>query len=505
MFRRQEMRSPLGSPYVFKIMNRYVRNFLVVLLLLSMGTYSCELDKVDPCPCIKSIEPGTARSGEDITLTGEFVNYDSARDRITVDGIVVQPEDFFGNQIRLKIPNGISSEKVPVSLSIEGCNSDGLENCKGLFDYKKVTVSGFSTANPEPTGQKEDTVRITGNNFRSEDFDLNKVMFGNVPADNIVMVSESQIVLLVPKGADTGNLTVSVDGFEANAGEFTYLYSKVSDEAIGLSSPNFISPVGISTDAEGNIFVADEGANQIFKIAAINGLKETFAGNPFGFSGDNPGEVSRADSRFYSPWDIVMDQDEIKYVADFGNKKLRRIVTDRVFNIIELVEGPISVAVNQSKDLFFTDGSNTIKMLPNDSMAVQDFASNLNKPTGLFMAENGNLYVADTENHKIKYIEAQTGNIVDVAGNGNEDLADGPADEASFDNPKDILVDDRDNVFVADSGNHIVRVITPTGYVYTLAFGFNEPNAIAVYETLQELALYVADTQNNRVMKIVYE
>lgn len=486
-------------------MEKSKRNIWPALLVIVLLVYSCELDKVAPCPCITSIEPSMARAGEDITLTGEFVNYDSSKDRITVDGIVVQPEDFFGNQIKLKLPSGIGNEKVSVVLDIDGCNSDGLENCKGSFDYRKVSVTGFSTPFPPFTGRMEDTVRIAGSNFRTEDADLNKVMFGNVPADNIVSATENQLVLLVPKGAETGNLTVSVDGFEANAGEFTYFYSVASSQLVGTTAPNFISPVGITTDGEGNVFVADEGANQIFQISAATGFKETFAGNPTGTSGDNLGEVNRSDSEFYRPWDITLDQDEIKYVSDFGNKKLRRIVTDRVFNIIDFINSPISVAVNQNRDIFFTDGSNNIKILPKGSTVVQDYASNFNNPTGLFMAENGDLYVADTENHKIKYIEAQTGTIIDLAGNGVKDLANGLADVASFDTPKDILIDDRDNVFVADSGNHIVRVITPTGHVYTLTGSFNEPNAIAIYETLQELVLYVADTKNSRVVKVIYE
>ena len=485
-------------------MNKSLRNIVVALLLSLLGVYSCDkLVEIDACPCITSIVQSTARSGEDITLNGDFTNLDTTSDIITVNGGKVDYE-IVGSQIIAKVPANISSENVVVAIDANGCGNVP-ESCKISFDYKKVTVTGFTASFPEHTGSMEDTVRITGTNFRAEDADLNKVMFGSVAADNIVSATEDLLVLLVPKGAETGNLTVSVDGFEATAGEFTYYYTEVDREAVGLNAPNFISPVGIATDADGNVFVADEGTHQIFKIFAATGIKEIFAGDPTGTPGDNLGEVSRSDSKFNRPWDIALDQDEIKYVTDYGNKKLRRIVTDRVFNIIELTDPPVSVAVNQNKDLFFTDGTNSIKMLPKESTVIQDYAGNFNGPTGLFMADNGNLYVADTENHKIKYVEAQTGTIIDVAGNGVRNLANGLAAQASFDTPKDILIGDRDNVFVADSGNHIVRVITPTGYVYTLADSFNEPNAIAVYETIQELALYVADTKNNRVMKIVYE
>ena len=493
-------------------MKRPVAYLLTALIVLLMGFYSCELDKIDPCPCITTINPSTARSGETITLNGEFINYNASRDRITIDGMEVQPEDVFGNDIQVKLPTGIDDSKVTVVVNINGCNSNALTTCVSSFDYKKVEVTSINPI----MGRMGDTLTIFGSNFRTQDPVENTVMFGNVVADNVFLANDDRLVLIIPKGAETGNVSVTVDGFEVPAGDFTYFYSAVSGQTVmGASclAPNFLRPVGIATDSEGNVFVADEEAHQIFKISAATGVKEFFAGDITGLPGSNPIETDLSSSKFNRPWDISLDKDEIKYIADFANGQLRKIETDRVATIIDGISPPYSIAVNQDKDVFFSDITNTIKTLPQGSTTVENYANGFNNPTGIFMAENGDLYVADTQNHKIKYVEASTGNVIDVAGDGNGMFGDGTVDIASFNRPRDLLIDDRDNIFVADSGNNRIRVITPTGLVYTLfgngnsncANGLDEPWGIAVYQTLQQLTLYVADTENSVIKKIIYE
>lgn len=486
---------------------------MATVSILGLFTSSCKLDEIDPCPCITSITPATARAGESITLAGEFVNFDAGRDRITIDGTPVQPDDVFGNQLKVTLPTGIQNEKVPIVVNINGCNSNALESCTSSFDYKKVTATAISRT----TGRMDDTLRITGANFRVQDKTENAVDFEGVAVDNIVSASENQLVVIVPKGAETGNVRVTVDGFEVIAGEFTYFYTAEfgSAEVLGSSCafPNFERPIGITADLQGNIFVADEEAHQIFKINATTGAKEHFAGNMAGLPGSNPVETDLASSNFNRPWDVALDQDEVKYIADFANGQLRKIEADRVITVIDGLNPMYSVVANQNKDLFFSDITNIIKMLPQGSSVVENYASGFNNPTGLFIAENGDLYVADTENQKIRYIEATTGNIIDVAGDGNKTYADGLATEASFNDPRDLLIDDRNNIFVAESGNNRVRVITPTGYVYTLYgnggtscdSGLNNPWSITVHETLQQLTLYVADTENGVVKKIIYK
>ncbi len=483
----------------------------IFLLIFLLGSYSCELDKIDPCPCITSISPSTARTGETVTLSGEFVNFDASKDRITIDGMEVVPEDVFGNDIKVKLPAGIDELKVSVVVNIGGCNSNALESCESSFEYK----AAMATAINKNTGDKEDTLIITGSNFRDDEAQ-NSVLFGSVPG-TIYSAMEDRLVVLVPVGAETGDVSVIVDGFKTIAGEFTYFYSIVeqSVEVLGTSCaiPNFDRPTGIVADADGNVFVADEQANQIFRIDAITGMKESFAGDVAGTPGDNPIETDLSNSKFNRPWDIALDKDENKYIADFANGKLRKIETDRVSTIADGIIGPLSVAVNQNNDVFFLHITNTIKMLPSGGGTFQDYADGFNNPTGLFVAENGDVYVADTQNHKIKYVEAATGNVIDLAGDGDPAFENGPVGTASFNTPRDVLFDDRDNIFVADTGNNRVRVITPTGYVYTLygsessscLGGLNKPWSIAIHETLQQLTLFVADTENGVVKKMIYE
>ena len=125
----------------------------------------------------------------------------------------------------------------------------------------------------------------------------------------------------------------------------------------------------------------------------------------------------------------------------------------------------------------------------------------------------GNVYVADTNNHRIRKITA-TGQVTTLAGNGTAAFADGAGVNARFDLPYGVAVDGAGNVYVADTANHSIRKITATGQVTTLAGNgttagivngtgvnarFNNPYGVAVDGAGN---MYVADTLNHRIRKI---
>jgi sugar lactone lactonase YvrE len=140
-------------------------------------------------------------------------------------------------------------------------------------------------------------------------------------------------------------------------------------------------------------------------------------------------------------------------------------------------------------------------------------AAQFRNPSGVAVDRFGNIYVADTGNHCIRRIAAN-GDCVVFAGSGNAGSANGVGTAASFKAPEGVAVDAAGNVYVADTGNHWIRKITPAGAVITLAgFGstgsftdgiisgarFNSPAGIAIDATGN---LFIADSGNNRIRKI---
>ena len=90
----------------------------------------------------------------------------------------------------------------------------------------------------------------------------------------------------------------------------------------------------------------------------------------------------------------------------------------------------------------------------------------LNYPRGVAVDGAGNLYIADTGNHRIRKVDS-SGVITTIAGTGESDFGGdgGPAIAARLDSPRGVATDSAGNVYIADTGNSRIRILTPTGYV----------------------------------------
>jgi sugar lactone lactonase YvrE len=133
-------------------------------------------------------------------------------------------------------------------------------------------------------------------------------------------------------------------------------------------------------------------------------------------------------------------------------------------------------------------------------------------PRSIAVDSLGNIYIADTGNHRIRKISVN-GDVSTLAGSGSAGFADGDGISASFNNPTDIAIDDYGNLYIADSGNHKIRKISQSGFVTTIAgssSGFAEGDGLtAKFSFPTAIALdsvgniYVADSSNYRIRKIV--
>ncbi|MBP1989240.1 NHL domain-containing protein [Paenibacillus eucommiae] len=280
----------------------------------------------------------------------------------------------------------------------------------------------------------------------------------------------------------------------------------------GQASESFFNePMGLAADAKGNVYVADAGNNAIRKIDS-KGKVTTLAGN--GVFGLVDGEGGAA--RFNHPSDVVAAADGTLYVADTKNNVIRKISLD----------GKVST-LNSASD-------RAIQVRPGAAVIAGDYKdgslkeAKFNEPSGLAVDSKGNLFVSDTGNQRIRYIDFSLGVVTTVAGSGMEvdgkslfaanalyaagDYADGDALKAKFDFPKGIAVTSEGGLLIADSLNHAVRyllngkVSTLTGTIETGETNgvegearFNNPSNVAV---AGDGTILVADAFNNKIRQI---
>ena len=195
------------------------------------------------------------------------------------------------------------------------------------------------------------------------------------------------------------------------------------------------NPHGMVTDAAGNLYFADKQTHAVRKISTT-GIITTIAGIPeqAGYTGDG-GLATEA--RLSEPWALAIDSEGVIYITD-NNAVVRKIAGGVITTIAGTGEGG-----------FTGDGGPAIE-------------ARLLNPTGIAIAKDGSIVVADAGNNRIRRISAD-GIIDTIAGTGSAGYSgDGrPALDAEINGPQGVAVDAEGNIYVAENQNAVVRVIRP--------------------------------------------
>jgi sugar lactone lactonase YvrE len=258
----------------------------------------------------------------------------------------------------------------------------------------------------------------------------------------------------------------------------------------------FNLPQGIAVDATGNVYVADTNNSTIRKIG-VNGVVTTLAGVA-GSTGGSDGTGAAA--RFNYPFGLAVDAAGNIYAADFGNSTIRKITAGGTVTTLAGSAGlsgspdglgggarfdhPSAVAVDGAGNVYVIDTSNQTVRQISAGGSVSTLAgtpglggradgtgaaARFFYPAGIAVTSAGTVYVADTGNHTLRVVTA-AGAVTTLAGAaGVSGIADGVGGEARFAYPYGVAVDSSGNLYIADHDNNTIRKMNPAGGVTTLA------------------------------------
>ncbi len=241
------------------------------------------------------------------------------------------------------------------------------------------------------------------------------------------------------------------------------------------------TPRGVAVDANDNLFIVDSGDERVRE--ETNGILNTVAGNGvFGYSGDG-GAATNAE--LYTPFGVAVDAQGNVYIADMLNSRIRRVDVNGVITTVAgngangdsgdggaatnaSLNSPEGVTVDANGNLFIADtGNDRIRRVDTNGMITT--VATAADPTGVALDADGDVYISETQQNYI--LKADTaGNSAIVAGNGNYAYTGdgGAATNASLWNPAGVAVDAAGNLYIADTENNRIRKVTTQGPALTL-------------------------------------
>lgn len=275
---------------------------------------------------------------------------------------------------------------------------------------------------------------------------------------------------------------------------------------------------GLFVDGSGNLYIPDPGHNRVRRVNTAGVIATVAGGGAAGWPTFGDGGAATSAS-VYSPQGVFMDGSGNLYVSESGYSRIRKVNPSGVISTVagggpygSLGDGgpatgatlnyPSGIFVDASGALYIADSNNHRVRKVNPSGVISTVAGNgtpgssgdggpatgatLNYPTGVFVDAPGNLYIATNNDGRVRKVDATTGVISTVAGGGTAGwptLGDGgPATNATLSYPTGVYVDKAGALYIADRFNHRVRKVDTSGIITTVAggtYGFSGDGGLA--------------------------
>jgi sugar lactone lactonase YvrE len=334
-------------------------------------------------------------------------------------------------------------------------------------------------------------------------------------------VSSGQVFNIVPQDSlyyAAIVTAVSTSGSESSIStgfQFSGVYTGTLQLGEYSSTASFTTPRGMAFDSNGNMYVVDAGGRKVWVIPPGGGDPSIFVGPSASTTGYI--DANGTDARFNEISGVAIDSNNNLYVTDYGNCCIRKITPNGDVSTFTgsastsgqtgvgaggYVDGPSNVAefwypygivTDTSKSVLFVSEYNThyIRIVSLADGSVTTFAggylsvvnsrapdywndgtglgASFASPQGMCIDQFNNIYVADTENNRIRKITYPGGVVTTIAGNTAAAFANGTGSDARFNSPCGLAIDANGVLYVADRGNNRIRQITGAGVVTTFA------------------------------------
>lgn len=411
-----------------------------------------------------------------------------------------------GNNVIREIVGGVFA-RVAGNTTAGYAGDGGLASLASLQGPTGVFVSGANTFVADSgnkvfrlvTGGNISTAAGTGGNAGGDGGSALGAEFslpGGVAVDGSGNVFIADSFNNVVRKIDTmGNISLV-------AGNYTAGYSGDMGTA---TAAQLQDPQGVAVDGSGNVYIADTGNNVVRKVDS-SGKITTFAGEHWSPAGGppafNPAPATPTQAVFNSPYGVATDASGNVFISDTYHNVVWRVGTN---SSVALYSGSSVASSGYAGD---------------SGLATSALLSG---PNGLAVDPNGNLFIADSSNSVIRRVDANTKVITTVAGNhalgfgeGGYSGDGGPATSATLSFPRGVAVDANGNLYIADTQNYVVRYVDTLSAIHTVAgnhtitglAGDGGPALSAEISNLYGIALdssanvYLADTGNNRIREL---